>query len=407
MRKLPDWIDGYLEFVENSEPPILYKEWVGISTIAAVLQRKVHINWDTKKYPNMYIVLVGSSGRMRKGTAMYPAQKFLRSLQIKMAAEAITREALIRELMKTTDNMTDPVTQKIILHSSLTVFSKELTVFLGYNNAQLMSDMADWYDCDDQWTYRTKTQGEDEINGVWVNMIGATTPDLLRTTLPVDAIGGGLTSRIVFVYEDKKHKLVPLPFLQNHDHDLEQKLTEDLTEIGMLSGEFTYTKAFTDLWVDWYVAQEKDQPFKNEHVFDGYVSRRPTHILKMCMILNASRSSKMNIDRQDLERAIKLLDRTEIKMPNTFRGVGGSDIAGLNAKIIAVMHNAPPEGFQFRELLHMFVNDADKETLMRALSTLHASDFLSVSQKPGGAVMIKKLNATQKNPEGEIKKDET
>jgi hypothetical protein len=44
---------------------------------------------------------------------------------------------------------------------------------------------------------------------------------------------------------------------------------------------------------------------------------------------------------------------------------------------------------------------------MRALSTLHASDFLSVSQKPGGAVMIKKLNATQKNPEGEIKKDET
>jgi len=403
MRKLADWVEAYLEYTEDSEPPTLYKEWAAISTIAAALQRKVYINWDSRKYPNMYIVLVGSSGKTRKGTAMYPAQKLLRELGIKTAAEAITREALIRELSKTTDNVTDPDTQKIKMHSSLTIFSKELTVFIGYNNAQLMADLADWYDCDDRWVYRTKTQGDDEIHGVWVNMIGATTPDLLRTTLPQDAIGGGLTSRIVFVYEDRKSKLVPLPFLQNFDHDLEQKLIEDLQQISMMAGEYRFTETFTEEWIKWYGYQDANPPFKNDPAFDGYVSRRPTHVLKLCMIFNAARSDSMIIDETDLQRSIKLLERTEVKMASTFRGVGESDIAGLNAKIISVMHNAPEGGYEVRDLLRMFMNDADKDTLMRALATLHASDFLQLVEKPGGKVMVRKLKEDQRNPDAPIK----
>ena len=65
----------------------------------------------------------------------------------------------------------------------------------------------------DQWKYQTKGAGtSDYIDNVWVNILGGTTPGLLQSTIPVDAIGSGLTSRMVFVYADKKGKVIPTPF---------------------------------------------------------------------------------------------------------------------------------------------------------------------------------------------------
>ena len=61
-RKLNDWIDSYLEYTKNSEPPDLYKEWVAVSVVASILQRKCSLPWgDITFYPNMYIILVGPS----------------------------------------------------------------------------------------------------------------------------------------------------------------------------------------------------------------------------------------------------------------------------------------------------------------------------------------------------------
>ena len=98
-RIVEDWITGYQQFTENSESPDLYKEWVAVSVIASCLQRKVFLTWDTLTYCNMFIVLVGPSGRSRKGTAMIPGLEMLQELgTINLAAESITREALNKKM---------------------------------------------------------------------------------------------------------------------------------------------------------------------------------------------------------------------------------------------------------------------------------------------------------------------
>ncbi|GAG17670.1 unnamed protein product, partial [marine sediment metagenome] len=96
---------------------------------------------------------------------MDQARYFLDELGIKLAAEAITREALIRELKNSSADDIDHETGKATHHSSLTIWAQELAVFLGYYNHQLLSDLTDWYDCKSKWTYRTKTMGTDEIIG--------------------------------------------------------------------------------------------------------------------------------------------------------------------------------------------------------------------------------------------------
>lgn len=382
----PDWISGYLEYTQESEPPQLFREWCAVSVVAAALQRKCKLEWGTTNfYPNLYIVLTAPAGKARKGTAMAPARRFIDRIGIPLAAEAVTREALIRTLKES--EAVVPTDTGIIVHSSLTVFSPELTVFLGYNNTQLMSDLTDWFDCSEKWVYRTKTAGVDDISGVFINLLGATTPDLIRSTLPLDAIGGGLTSRMIFVYEAKKGKIVPFPFVSEEIKDLENKLYYDIERINMLQGSFKVTKNFLAHWGDWYIAQEGFNPFGENYnkVFDGYIERRPTQILKLSMIMSASRSDSMILDKEDLERAIDLLTRTEQKMPRAFGGIGLSNNAQLTYAISELISNAP-KGLTHADILRAQVFNGTGEEISKALDILVQSKMIKIEQTNFGAV---------------------
>jgi len=384
-RILSDWISSYLEYTDNSEPPYTYRLWTAISCIAACLQRKCRLPWGHLTfYPNFYIVLVGPSGKARKGTALGPGQKLLRDLNIKMTAEAITREALIRELAKAKGSVINLKTGAPSYHCSLTVFSKELTVFLGYQNQQLMADLTDWYDCDDYWTYRTKTQGIDEVKGVWVNMIGATTPSLIATAMPLDAIGGGLTSRIIFVYEPTKGKIVAVPMKTAREKELEKQLERDLEQIYMLQGDFTTSSDLLDVWVPWYTASDNNHPFDDDR-FAGYFERRGNHALKLAVILSASRGDSMVIEGKDLSKALDILSLTEKKMPATFSGVGKSPHAyTLNKIWMEVGVNGK---MTMSQLMNRFYRDASKHEMEGIIGTMVSMGQVRTSFEGGELVV--------------------
>jgi len=384
-RHTEDWLESYLDYTKNSEPPRLFKVWTALSVIASALQRKCSLPWGTLTfYPNLYVVLVAPSGKARKGTAMGPGMDFLEDLDIKLAAEATTRESLIREIKNSNDTIIYP-DGRTEFHASLTIYSQELTVFLGYQNRQLMSDLTDWYDCRKRWTYRTKSMGTDDIIGIWINLFGATTPDLIQTSLPLDAIGGGLTSRMIFIYEQKKGKIAPVPFLTEEEINLRKELLMDLEQIQMLQGEFQVTPEFLDLWIAWYTSQEDSPPFQDDR-FAGYFERRPTHAMKLSIILSASRSNKLLIEKQDLEKAIRLLEETEIKMPYTFSGVGKSSSADTVNRVMTEI------GIQkrctFAHLMGRFYRDVDKIMLQRIIESLEAMNFIRVVFEEGQTMIV-------------------
>jgi len=334
-------------------------------------------------YPNMYIVLVGPSGKCRKGTAMGQGYYFLREMGIKLAAESITREALIQELKQSNDSQADPETGKIYLHASLTIYSQELTVFLGYNNQNLMSDLTDWYDCRDEWTYRTKHQGTDEIIGVYVNLIGATTPELLQTALPRDAIGGGLTSRMIFVFEMKKGKTVVAPFQTDEEKALGVRLVKDLEKICMMQGEFKITDAFMERWSQWYTAYDQGPAPFDDYKFSGYFERRPTHVMKLSCIASASRSSSMIVDVCDFDRAYTMLQHIEKKMPYTFSGVGKFVHSEMMERVMAYI--AIQKEMEESELLWQFRSDLSKFDLTKIVESLEMMGQVHVVHHTGGA----------------------
>ena len=374
MRQCSDWIDTYLKFSDNTEPPELFHRWVAISCIAACLQRKCVLpHGRLKFYPNLFVVLIAPPGRARKGTALDPVMLMLEDprLNVRLAAEALTREQLIRELHNAMDVYTgsDGLMQT---HASLTICNSELTVFLGYNNPQLIKDLTDWYDCKRHWSYRTKNYRIFEVTGIWVNIIGATTPEDIRVSLPPAAIGGGLTSRIIFVYAGVKRKVVTDPDISQEEQELEEHLREDLEQIAMLNGEFRKTKEFQSIWREWYPFNDANPPFKDT-IFGRYCERRPATIMKLSMIMSASRGNDMMVTGDDILRAIATLEEVEIDMPLALSGIGSGKHADVLARIMAEISVVGECSLD--HIMWKFRNDVTRWELDRLISSLESMKF--------------------------------
>jgi len=392
-RILPDWISGFMQLTENSEPPILFRKWTAISAIASALQRKVWVEWGTSLifYPNFYIVLVGPSAT-GKGTAMGFGLDILREVSpIRLSAQATSMQALIRRLKETNLTDMDLETGKQQYHSSLTILSKEFTVFLGYKNLDMISALCDWYDCDDRWAYETISRDKEEIIGVWVNILGGTTPNAIRISLPMESIGLGLASRIIFVYEERRAKMIPTPFKTKEEIELQQLLIRDLENIALLAGEFRVDNSFVELWTKWCHESADNPPFYDAK-FDGYIGRRREHAMKTSMVINASRKDgNLYMTANDLSNAINTLNEVEVKMGLVFKGMGRSDLSEMIHRSIAFFERSSKKEIHMSEYARYFEGDLDKLEMERVLKTLEVMKLIKIKTKPGIGDIIYKL----------------
>jgi hypothetical protein len=315
---------------------------------------------------------------------MNPVMQFLEDprLNIKLAAEAITREQLIRELANSQDTVTLS-DGRMLSHCSLTVCSSELTVFLGFKNLQLLSDLTDWYDCKRHWTYRTKNSGTDEVKGVWVNLLGATTPSLIRSSLPMDAVGGGLASRIVFVYAHRKQKTVVDPFMTKEEKSIRERLLNDLERIILLSGNFRMTPEFTSAWAEWYTVNDAQHPF-NDAILSAYCERRQTLVIKLSMIVNVSRSDEMILSLEDFGRAVALLEEVEKDMPLALSGMGRGEHADVLSRLMEeIMYS---KSCAMEDIMWKFRSDITMRELELHLVSLEAMGFCTYVVNTGKIV---------------------
>jgi hypothetical protein len=389
-RILSDWLSSYMELTENSEPPILFRKWSGISCIASALQRKIRVEFGISLtfYPNLYIVLVGPSAT-GKGTAMQFASDIIGQIpSIKLSAQATSLQALIRRMKDTNLTDIDLVTGEQQYHSSLTIFSTEFTVFLGYHNKELIAALCEWYDCQPRWSYETIARKKEEIIGVWVNLLAGTTPDAIQSSLPVESIGGGLTSRIIFVYEEKRGKLVIVPTKTEREIMLQQNLISDLEKISMLSGRMQYTEGFLKEYSSWCRNADSNPPFYDRK-FDGYCGRRRKHLMTLAMVCNVSRTDDMIMTSEDLIRASTLLAEVEVKMGRVFKGIGRSNIASLINDAIAFVSTSKVPEIPLWQFAKHFEGDMDKFIMDRVTSTMEAMGIITIMRRPSADTTIR------------------
>jgi hypothetical protein len=333
----------------------------------------------TTLYPNNYIILVGPSANARKGEAINIAQAFAKAANISMAADTQTPESLIRDIASMREEFVDNdgVTS---VQSAITAYVGELAVFTGQQNDKFLVTLTDWYDSRGVWEYKTKNQGRDEIQGMCFNLLGATAPDWISYIFTPQAIGGGFTSRCIFVCETRKRATVPDPNAHPPDLKLYDALCYDLEAIRTrVKGRYDWTPEAKTAYEAWYVASQEEldrtQVFMGDGRLAGYGGRRQSHIRKISMAMAASTRDDLIVELDDFERARLLLERTESKLGNLFAGIGHGRYVAETDKVLNYLRtHREVTRHQLLRNLYRDLDEASLKAITEILREMHVLD---------------------------------
>lgn len=373
-RLLPNWIQAYLAYTAESESPEEYHKWVAISVIAGALRRRVFFPMGYfNLYPNQYITLIGPPGRCKKSTAMRIGRALLSAVpDLKFTTDSVTRERLIQDL---TQAHADG-------HSSMTAYSSELATLLTSSGMDMVAFLTDIYDSPHEWSHQTKMGGTNKIKAPYLNLIAATTPDWIAKAMPMDTVGIGLTSRIVFVYQDTPRVKDPFPILSPEQVELQKMLLHDLAQLAMFGGQFSLNKEAKDYYTAWYRSRlEKPNPTGDSRL-SGYFERKPMHVLKLAMVVSAALKNELELEQADIEVSLALLEQIEIKMPQVFANVGKNPLsADIDAVALAIVESGR-KGLGMPELIRRFKHSLRKDELLEVLDLLMNSNMILSGGKP-------------------------
>jgi hypothetical protein len=336
-RIFDDWIKAYIDYTSQSEAPDRYHFWTAVSTIAGAMRRRVwidqlHFQWT----PNFYILLVGPAGVVTKSTTMNSGMGLLeRNKEILFGPESLTWQALGEDLMDAGRALEYNGEKTVI--SCLTIAASEGGSLLKLEDDGLVSMLIGMWDGQKSvrpWMHKTRSQKTIEIRNPWLNIIACTTPTWLRVNFPEHIVGGGLTSRIIFVYAEQKRKFVAYPrrtwersgMTVDEHRELGNTLSEDLKEIAALKGPMSLTDAAMDWGEQWYMDLQRNRP---KHLassrFDSYLARKQTHLHKLAMVMTAADKNlapAMLIDAPMLQKCNAILDDVERDMIKVFESIG-------------------------------------------------------------------------------------
>ena len=374
-RYLEDWLTTFVEYASYGEAPLKMIFWTGVSTIAGALRRRV---WIDQKYwqwlPNFYIVFVAPPGIVSKTTTANIGMSLLRSLPegcIKFGADVVTWQSLITSLAQGCESVPDPRDPGTFYPmSSVTFCSDELGNLLKPSDQDLVAALITlWDGKQGAFKKETKTSGSDKIENPWVNIIGCTTPAWISGNFPEYMIGGGFTSRCVFVYADKKRQLVPYvdEVVPPDMEETKQKLIHDLEMISVMFGEYTISQQARVWGRAWYKRHWESPPSGlTGDQFNGYIARKQTHLHKLAMVLSASKNDSLIIEESHLVAAEEIITAIEQDMPRVFSRIGQTDITRGSTEILNAIEHRP--GISHPELYNL---------LFRTLSYKDFTDSLA------------------------------
>ncbi len=328
-------------------------------------------------YPNLYVILVSDAAICRRTTAVRIGVDILEKQEKPpyIFAQKITPEALIGALCSQCKIDGEG---NILQDSAAVVVAEELSVFLGKEAyaSGLIAILTSLYDCGDEWPYETRSRGVEVAYNTCVNMIGASSPEWLRLAIPPDAVGGGFTSRIVFVYQYRSDKVIAFPVLTDEQRTAKENLIHDLSLIRRLNGKFKFSPDARAWYIKWYKGHR--MALTTSIITDGeLVIRKEGILLKLAMCFSVAEGDELVIEQRHLEMAHDSLEETEKFMPETLRILSSTPM-GMDATKVLTIIRRYKTGVKNAELQRRVYHSIDAQRLKDIIETLAAAQIIEV-----------------------------
>lgn len=407
-----DYLNDYLAMVEDTESPRLFHVWQALFNVSCALGRRCHFPFGPLQiFPNQYVLFVGTPGT-RKSTAAGLGKKVLKSntgvrfapqdtagqrqgIVAAMQGNEVSKEFLDavelggrdRDMLTLTDimeitNVAETEEAQFVSEADkhhIAVVSTEFSRFIGQNNLQMLDFLATMWDGDD-YEYQLKSS-RTELKNPLINLVGCTTPTSIANSLPPAAGGQGFLSRIILVYGARKYKEVArptVPVLETVDR-VGQRLNDIYYK---MSGPFSETPEAEQLSRDLYSYKIEITDSR----FGYYAERRYTHLIKLSMVLAASRGT-MLIEAIDVAEAHKILRATESGMPDALGEFGMNPLAAIKQEILEHLRESRGP-MEMGHLIALFSRDARSGEIQEVVNDLRRVGAIKLIQQKQGDVLI-------------------
>jgi len=353
-RNFPNWLAAFLDYASNTEAPRIMHTWAGVSAIAGALRRKVWIDQYYYQWtPNFFIILVAPPGVVSKSTTADVALSLLRDVPgIKFGPDVVTWQSLVTSFAAACESF--EYNGDWYPMSAMTLVSSELGNLVNMHDKETVNLFIDLWDGRKKLEKQTKMSGSDVVEAPWINMIGCTTPHWIADNMPAATVGGGFTSRCIFVYVEAKEKFIAYPA----DHvpegiaERRTRLVQDLEHISLnLCGEYHLTPQAKEWGTEWY--QRMWSTPASQATFNdqgsGYRARKQTHMHKLAMVLAAAQRDELIITAEDLQLAEVLLNDVEKDMERVFSRIGRTEESLQAERFIQYVREKGAGGVPFEE----------------------------------------------------------
>lgn len=368
-----------MTYVQNTEPPLNYHLWSGISVLCSSLKRNVFMKRSFTFYPNQYIILVGPPG-VGKGEAIKPAVSIAKKadtanyLSDRWTAERIVQK-LANGFSKPGFSTVGGVAKGVIVQdASATIVSTELPVFLGASD-WMLPFLCEMWD-KNEFEYETKHGTSSKVSDLCTSLVAGCVPDFIRK-INKDSGGiitGGFTSRCIFAYADKPAKEIawsqPLEGTQ-----LEQDLIDDLRHISLLNGEMKFHPRAYTKYEAFYHSCMMNGKFE-QAVVAHFKGRARTHVLKTAIALCVSETDNLVIEETHLEQAIQMIVQVQNDLERVFRFVGANkELEAIENIMMFLEHKGMASFDEVMLYNYRYLSEMSEEGLQRLLSVMCTMKF--------------------------------
>lgn len=319
------YFHDYISYTQESEAPIVYHFFTAVIGLAAIINRRCSFNMGPtgKIYPPLGVILIGPSGIKKTSSADIMVGILTDTTLVPLYSEKVTPEALVEGMSKG---------QAVGL-----VYAPEMAVFLNKQsyNEGLVPLLTRLMDSPDRWESKTISRGTTVLSNIALSALMCSTSDWFISNTPADMFGGGFIARNLIIHQTISPRIIPIP--KARDETLRVRIIHMLTELHSHQGEMEFSPRAGKAYVDFYHANKMARP---EHdMLEAYHQRKPSHAIRLSMLLHLSTHRDLEICYECFERALAILTWTEKFMPSLLRQMFRTGVGHDAEKVLRIIRS--------------------------------------------------------------------
>ncbi len=373
-----DLISDYLTYCSCYAILRPYAIWSAVGLLGATIHRKVYFRIGRiERHGNLYILFVGPAGN-GKSTPNDFARELFETVcpALRIGASTQSVENICQEMSKADFSrvFTNERNEQIEVRP-YAFFINEFKDFIAYNPARMLNFLGNIYDRK-YFDASTIKRGLEKIVNPSINIVGCENPEPLVRLMKHEIVTGGMSRRIIIVYETGYPDPVPSPFETPEALAAYERVKQRLTDLQSIAGECKWTEESRVYHDAWYMDNAKRLALETNPVLKGYLSTKGEQMLKVAMLLDVCSDKPMlQFSVENIQTARAFLDILEPNMPKLQAMSGRNQMMPGQQKILEALDRAGgmmPE----KVLIKMIESDLEPTERYHILRHLEESEQL-------------------------------